>query len=347
MASKFMTAILVVAATIGAIGLVQATPASAAHKPGHSTGGGQDNHVEVTICHATNSHTNPYTVNKIDDSSIDEENNKYLNGHGDHTGPVWHQGIADHSWGDIIPPFTNSAGSSFPGRNWTTLGQAIYNNDCKIPEEANITFKVDCDRQDRVRVILKNSGTAAGEITVNGTVHELAAGERKVVRFDDGTQVVIVLNGQTVYNEVVTCNEGEVLTPNISYSYVCDTVTETFKLTLTNSGNANGTVVFNGEDVTVPAGDSVNLSVPAGNSGAKITLVVDGKTVLDQTFVCVQGRGNVPTTPVTPGAGVGAVESLPVTSGASDQVAAIVVMIASMLATAGGYALRARTGLSI
>lgn len=341
MASKFMTAILVVAATIGIVGLVQ-TGDAGAKKP-----------EKVTICHRTNAATNPYRSITVAQSSVDGEagnSGQQPDHYGEHQGPlassyaVAAQLKADKTeWGDIIPPVEGY----HSGWNWSAEGQAIYNNDCKLPEEANITFKVDCDRQDRVRVILKNNGTAAGEITVNGTVHELAAGERKVVRFDDGTQVVIVLNGQTVYNEVVTCNEGEVLTPNISYSYVCDTVTETFKLTLTNSGNANGTVVFNDEDVTVPAGDSVNLSVPAGNSGTKVTLVVDGKTVLDQTFVCVQGRGNVPTTPVTPSTGVGAVESLPVTSGASDQAAAIVVMIASMLATAGGYALRARTGLSI
>ena len=40
---------------------------------------------------------------------------------------------ADHiQWGDIIPPFTYSGGT-FAGMNWTTEGQAIYANDCKIP----------------------------------------------------------------------------------------------------------------------------------------------------------------------------------------------------------------------
>lgn len=87
---------------------------------------------KVGICHATDSQSNPYTTNSVDKSSIDEVNNQYLNGHGDHTGPTWHPGIANHSWGDIIPPFTNDAGHSFPGRNWDAAGQAIWNNSCEI-----------------------------------------------------------------------------------------------------------------------------------------------------------------------------------------------------------------------
>lgn len=98
--------------------------------------GGPRGHRKVVICHATNSHQNPYTVNKVDKSSIDEVNNQYLNGHGDHNGPVWYSGIADHSWGDIIPPFTNDAGNSYPGQNWNAAGKAIYENGCKFKAPA-------------------------------------------------------------------------------------------------------------------------------------------------------------------------------------------------------------------
>ena len=86
--------------------------------------------VRITICHATSSTTNPYTVNTIDTSSVDEEGNQYLNGHGDHTGPVFMPGMTT-GWGDIIPPFTHApSGTSFPGYNWTSAGQAILQNDC-------------------------------------------------------------------------------------------------------------------------------------------------------------------------------------------------------------------------
>ncbi len=92
-----------------------------------SRGGGNEN--KVDICHATASSTNPYTVNSIDVSSIDSTGNKYLNGHGDHVGPVFDGTVS--AWGDIIPPFSNpKSGTAFPGYNWTTVGQTIWASSC-------------------------------------------------------------------------------------------------------------------------------------------------------------------------------------------------------------------------
>jgi hypothetical protein len=88
---------------------------------------------KVTICHATASTTNPYTAPEVNTSSVDEEKNQYLNGHGDHTGPVFDPagGKDQPAWGDIIPPFESPIGTKFPGYNWTEAGQAIYNNGCQ------------------------------------------------------------------------------------------------------------------------------------------------------------------------------------------------------------------------
>ncbi|MEO8510469.1 MAG: SpaA isopeptide-forming pilin-related protein [Chloroflexota bacterium] len=96
---------------------------------------------KVTICHRTNSITNPYTVNTVDYSSVDG-GLVHDNGNGDHTehlGPVFdweNPPPAPHNgdqWGDIIPPFSwegdaQHVGGSFPGLNWTDEGQAIYND---------------------------------------------------------------------------------------------------------------------------------------------------------------------------------------------------------------------------
>lgn len=88
---------------------------------------------KVDICHASASMTNPYTVNKVDVSSVDSQGDKYLNGHGTHTGPVFDGSVKN--WGDVIPPFTNpKTGTSFPGYNWSALGQAIWANNCAITE---------------------------------------------------------------------------------------------------------------------------------------------------------------------------------------------------------------------
>jgi hypothetical protein len=79
----------------------------------------------VKICHATNSNSNPYVVNNpAKDGDV--------SGHADHTGPIWYDGI-DVAWGDIIPPFEYDGGS-YPGMNWDATGQAIWNNDCEIPD---------------------------------------------------------------------------------------------------------------------------------------------------------------------------------------------------------------------
>jgi uncharacterized repeat protein (TIGR01451 family) len=82
---------------------------------------------KVNICHATNSQTNPYVQNQPAKSGDVE-------GHDGHNGPVWYPGIADHSWGDIIPPFDYSGGH-YPGKNWTTSGQDIWNNGCIVPPQ--------------------------------------------------------------------------------------------------------------------------------------------------------------------------------------------------------------------
>jgi len=111
---------------------------------------------KVDICHATSADTNPYTSNNVSVSSIIN----LPNGHNYHEGPVWFSGIGV-DWGDIIPSFdyhgcpTDSAlyvsddnhkdcsigngndkkyadkgDFTYPGKNLTTEGQVILNNNC-------------------------------------------------------------------------------------------------------------------------------------------------------------------------------------------------------------------------
>lgn len=88
---------------------------------------------KVQICHATGSDSNPYIVTQVDVSSVDEEGNQFLNGHGDHTGPVFDPDDPQDSWGDIIPPITNpDTGTTFDGLNWPA-GEDIWLNGCQVP----------------------------------------------------------------------------------------------------------------------------------------------------------------------------------------------------------------------
>lgn len=136
---------------------------------------------KVNICHATNAHDNPYGP-QAQEVSIDSIVT-VPNGHDTHNGPVWYPGIADHSWGDIIPPFSweecsddeadytsdddskacdmmvgegrdkerkysDKIARNYAGKNWNEDGQEIFRNDCQIPGlvcEETVTCPTACD----------------------------------------------------------------------------------------------------------------------------------------------------------------------------------------------------------
>jgi hypothetical protein len=161
---------------------------------------------KVVICHSTQTspsngkgqgpQNNPYVQESVNQSSIAN----LPNGHDSHTGPVFNNTGQDF-WGDIIPPFGN-----YPGLNWTAEGQAIYNNDCGfVTEGAFVTFDVSCGNKETV-VTLTNSGQSAGTATVNGEEVAVAAGTSVTVNFDLGENIVVVINGQTVYNQTPVCS---------------------------------------------------------------------------------------------------------------------------------------------
>lgn len=87
----------------------------------------------IDICHATNSHQNPY----VSQSPNIQNDGSLTGGHLNHTGPVWFSGI-EVSWGDIIPPYS-SGEFVFDGLNWDEEGEAIYNNDCEIAGNDPVT----------------------------------------------------------------------------------------------------------------------------------------------------------------------------------------------------------------
>jgi hypothetical protein len=76
---------------------------------------------KIDICHATSATNNPYTTNQVDTSSVD------LNGHINHTGPLYSEGM-ESGWGDIIPPVPEILPE---GLNWPE-GQATLLNGCKF-----------------------------------------------------------------------------------------------------------------------------------------------------------------------------------------------------------------------
>lgn len=152
---------------------------------------------QVTICHGTDSASNPYQ--KID---VDVDG---LNGHGDHTGPLaTSEEVANTlkdaktQWGDIIPPTTDLPS----GLNWTATGQAMLENDCNfvqtVTPAAVTTVAPTCDASgtytipttEGVEYKIDGTVVAAGTYTAtNGTTVTVTADALKGFVIEDGATV--------------------------------------------------------------------------------------------------------------------------------------------------------------
>ena len=209
----YIVATLVVAA-VSMVGLTQTRPVGAEKKD-------TNQHIEVEICHSRQpqpsngqgggAQGNPYGPGKIttDDDSILKES-----GHSSHDGPVFNNTGQDY-WGDIIPPFTATDGTQYQGLNWTTEGQAIYNNNCQpivVVPAPDLEWDIVCDLQAKEAVItFENSGDADGTVVLNGAsivVMPNTPEVRRLATGENGVQVTITINGQVAYDKVVTCVPG-------------------------------------------------------------------------------------------------------------------------------------------
>ena len=127
-AARWGGALLVALAPLPWLGMGTAV-ANPAGQPGNES--------KVTICHRTNSVSNPYVVIRVAQSSVDGDlgNNKGRGDHyAEHRGPVFDpeadypKPMSGDEWGDIIPPITGV----HDGLNWTSAGIDIYYNDCNV-----------------------------------------------------------------------------------------------------------------------------------------------------------------------------------------------------------------------
>lgn len=182
MRKNIILALALVVVLTGAV--LMPSPAKAA-KPG-------DEGHKITICHRTNSATNPYVSIKVDENAADGvsgNSGNQADHYGEHQGPLASSvEVAKElkkqkiEWGDIIPPIDGV----HDGLNWTAEGQAIYNNGCKIPDEnpgepfEEVKTQLECT-DTRLVLTLINNGNSDRQVVVEGMTFSAAAGESTIV----------------------------------------------------------------------------------------------------------------------------------------------------------------------
>jgi hypothetical protein len=204
MLKKLTVAAILVVSAVSMVGIATVNNASAAvvRPP------------KVTICHRTNAVVNPYNEISVNQSSVDGvagNSGNQPDHYSEHQGPIFDAAIHNNGddWGDIIPPVA----PYHTGLNWTVEGQAIYNNGCKpvVPPASDVDFDLVCDVAKHKAVItFSNTGNAAGSATVNNTVVAVPVGGvvYEVATAANGTQITIVIDNVTVYDQLVTCEPG-------------------------------------------------------------------------------------------------------------------------------------------
>jgi hypothetical protein len=304
--------LLALAALSSAVALVLPVPAAAA---GDGPAPGLRAPVEkVTICHRTNSRTNPYNQVAVAASGA-------VSGHADHTGPVFAPDVED--WGDIVPPTEPDLPR---GLNWPE-GRAILENGCEAepdpgPLPAAAIGDVACvGTNPSVVVTVTNDAEATAPATftilVDGVVVETVeavppGGSRTVTLGGAGLAVqenqvftiVVQSGGEVIQARVVTADCAPGPPPvGIVAGLACADGAARATVTLTNNGAvpvevtatvdgvAVGTAVVVGPGATEVG--SADLS-PYEDQTIDASVIVDGTVAATYTVTpnCVPAQAS-------------------------------------------------------
>ena len=283
---------------------------------------------KVTICHRTNSRTNPYNQIVVSQESA-------IDGHAAHRGPIFAPGVED--WGDIIAPIRPGLPA---GRNWPE-GRAILENGCEVqpdvgPVPSAVEEQVECTGTGAsmdIRLVNGPRATAPAtyEIVVNGAVVEtvgpLEPGEIETVTLtgdldaleDQTFTVQVTSDGEVLASRVVTvdCQAGP---PSVDLAAQLECAGQAAQGTLTATNNGPDPVEVTLAVDGVPAGSAVVVAPGATESGTVDLAQYEDQTITVTVLVDGAVAGTYTATPdcippdATPTASVAGLECPPPTA---------------------------------
>jgi hypothetical protein len=126
---------------------------------------------KITLCHRTDSRTNPYVTESVDVASA------LFEGHDGHDGPVFSPDLPEHEkWGDIIPAFDFGPGEQYAGKNLSTAGQAILDAGCVVAGTTTTTTSTSTtDSTSTTTSTVPDESTTTSTSPPNGTTTSSSA----------------------------------------------------------------------------------------------------------------------------------------------------------------------------
>ena len=290
-------------------------------------------HVKVTICHRTNSVSNPYNRITVNLRAVDGDGDSDHQGHdeGGIFDPAFEYPPNQKDWGDIIPPFDENGDPivdpSFPGPlNWTPLGRAIFEDgDCEVTGELTVTkdlVPADDEGTFHLQIDGETVGTggdgATAQRTVtfgDHTVGETAAGSTDLAGYTsqvvcrngpepaqpqvDGTSATVTVRPGDDWTCTITNTVGS---PELSIQKSGGDVASgqdiTWTIIVTNSGTADATDVVVTDHL--PAGFTfVSASTGCGESGGTVTCTIALVPMGDQVSISITATAPAECRPYT------------------------------------------------
>ncbi len=217
---------------------------------------------KVSLCHRTDSYSNPYVRITVDVASV------LHNGHDDHNGPVFYPAIPKHmKWGDIIPPFDYGPHEQYAGQNWTVQGTTVFDSGC-TGYHPTTTTTTTCPP----KTTTTKPATTTTTSTVPPTTTTTAPGETTTTTAP-GETTTTTAPGETTTTttpgETTTTSSPDTTTTTIS------TVTTAGNTTTTAPGATTTTIVTDTftaatTPTTAPPGTGTSLPFTGGSSDALI-----------------------------------------------------------------------------